>query len=85
VPASKVPESQAEVFMMSATSGDVVGALGAIAPVLLKVSAPLWLTSAALRGVTHSESTGIENAFGWFFTLALIGQVAKFLRGVGMS
>jgi len=85
VPASKVPESQAEVFMMSATSGDIVGALGAIAPVLLKVSAPLWLTSAALRGVTHSESTGIENAFGWFFTLALIGQVAKFLRGVGMS
>ena len=85
VPASKVPESQAEVFMMSATSGDVVGALGAIAPVLLKVSAPLWLSSAALRAVTHSESSGVENAFGWLFTLALIGQVAKFLRGVGMS
>ena len=80
-PASKIPENQAEVFMASAGSGDVVGASGAVAPVLLRASAPLWLTSAALRAGTHTESTGIEGFFGWLFALACVSQVAKFLRG----
>jgi hypothetical protein len=84
-PASKIPENQAEVFMASAGSGDVVGALGAVAPVLLRASAPLWLTSAALRAGTHTESTGIEGFFGWLFALACVSQVAKFLRGIGIS
>ena len=84
-PASKVPESQAEVFMMSATSGDVIGAIGAIAPELFKVSAPVWLTSAAARAATHSESTGVENAFGFLFALAVVGQLGQLLRGIGMS
>jgi len=84
-PASKIPENQAEVFMASAGSGDVVGAAGAAAPALLRVSAPLWLASAALRAGTHTESTGIEGFFGWLFALACVSQVAKFLRGIGIS
>jgi len=84
-PASKIPESQAEVFMTSLGAGDFVGVLGAAAPALLKVSAPVWLTSVALRGVTHTEATGIEGFFGWLLALSLAGQVAKFLRGVGIS
>jgi hypothetical protein len=84
-PASKIPESQAEVFMTSLGAGDFVGVLGAAAPALLKVSAPVWLTSAALRGVTHTEASGVEGFFGWLLALSLAGQVAKFLRGVGIS
>ena len=84
-PASKIPENQAEVFMLSASSGDVVGALGASAGALLRVFAPLWLSSALLRTVTHTDATGIESLFGAMFLLACVAQVAKFLRGVGMS
>ena len=84
-PASKIPESQAEVFMTSLGAGDFIGVLGAAAPSLLKVSAPVWLASAALRGVTHTEASGVEGFFGWLLALSLAGQVAKFLRGVGIS
>mgnify|MGYP003311000505 CR=1 FL=1 len=41
--------------------------------------------SAALRAGTHTESTGIEGFFGWLFALACVSQVAKFLRGIGIS
>lgn len=84
-PASKIPESQAEVFVTSLGAGDFVGVLGAAAPALLKVSAPVWLTSAALRGLTHTEASGVEGFFGWLLAISLAGQVAKFLRGVGIS
>lgn len=84
-PASKIPENQAEVFMASLTSGDVIGALGASAGVLLTVSAPIWVTSALLRAVTHTEATGLESAFGGLLVLACAGQIAKFLRGIGIS
>jgi len=84
-PASKIPESQAEVFMTSLGAGDFIGVLGAAAPSLLKVSAPVWLALAALRGVTHTAASGVEGFFGWLLALSLAGQVAKFLRGVGIS
>lgn len=84
-PASKIPENQAEVFMLSASSGDIVGALGASSGELLRVFAPLWLSSALLRTATHTDATGIESLFGGMFLLACVAQVAKFLRGVGMS
>jgi hypothetical protein len=84
-PASKIPESQAEVFVMSLGAGDLVGVLGVAAGPLLKFSAPLWLTSAVLRSMTHTESFGVENALGWLVCVSLFGQIAKFLRGMGMS
>jgi len=84
-PASKIPENQAEVFMLSLMSGDVVGTLGVVAPVLFKTSVPLWAASTALRSATGTEPSDVEGLFGWFVALACVSQVAKFLRGIGIS
>ena len=84
-PASKIPENQAEVFMLSLMSGDVVGTLGVSAPVLFKASVPLWLGSTAFRSATGTAPSDAEGLFGWFVALACVSQVAKFLRGIGIS
>tara|TARA_B100001142_G_scaffold260829_1_gene263313 strand:+ start:621 stop:1988 length:1368 start_codon:yes stop_codon:yes gene_type:complete len=85
-PSSKIPENRAQVFMFSLSDGDYLGMWLAVTPAVIKFTAP-WVGVSLLAKVAglSAEGTfvgGMDSVAWWLLVAAVVGEGARFFKGI---